>query len=121
MYFAQVFKILELMGFPLAKQCEHINFGMVQGMSTRKGTAVFLEQILDEARDTMHEQMRKTEDKYAAIDRPEYTADVLGMSAVKIQDMGGKRVNNYVFDWSRMTSYLGDTGPCVAPCFPSSN
>jgi arginyl-tRNA synthetase len=99
------------MEFPLAKQMEHISFGLVQGMSTRKGTVVFLDQILDEAKETMHEQMRKTEDKYAQIEQPEYTADVLGMSAVKIQDMAGKRIHNYTFDWSRMTSYIGDTGP----------
>ena len=58
---------------------------MIQGMSTRKGTSVFLEQILDEAKDTMHEQMQKTADKYAQIEDPIYTSDVLGMSAVKIQ------------------------------------
>lgn len=79
------------MGYEWAANLEHINFGMILGMSTRKGTAVFLEQILDEARDTMHEQMKKAEDKYALIDEPEYTADVLGMSAVKIQDMAAKR------------------------------
>lgn len=64
---------------------------MITGMSTRKGTAVFLEQILDEARDVMHEQMQKSEEKYALIDDPVHTSDVLGISAVKIQDMSAKR------------------------------
>lgn len=73
------------MGYEWASKCQHISFGMIQGMSTRKGTSVFLEQILDEAKDTMHEQMQKTAEKYAQIEDPHYTSDVLGMSAVKIQ------------------------------------
>jgi arginyl-tRNA synthetase len=37
LHFQQLFKILELMGFDWAKKCNHINFGMITGMSTRKG------------------------------------------------------------------------------------
>lgn len=39
LHFQQLFKILELMGFDWAKKCHHINFGMITGMSTRKGTS----------------------------------------------------------------------------------
>lgn len=84
---------------------------MVLGMSTRKGTVVFLEDILDEAREVMHNQMKSNEDKYATIEDPERTSDIIGITAVKIQDMSGKRGNNYEFDWKRMTSFEGDTGP----------
>ena len=93
----QLFKILNLMNLPWASKCEHINFGMITGMSTRKGTAVFLEQILNEAKDTMHEQMSKSEEKYSQIEDPLYTSDVLGMSAVKIQDMAAKRCVDCTF------------------------
>lgn len=35
----QLFKITELMGNEeIAKRCQHISFGLVLGMSTRKGT-----------------------------------------------------------------------------------
>ncbi|GAA6042570.1 hypothetical protein JCM8097_003136 [Rhodosporidiobolus ruineniae] len=111
LHLAQFFKVLDLMGYDWAKTLSHVNFGMVQGMSTRKGTAVFLEQILDESKRVMHEVMRKNEAKYAAIDDPEYTSDKLGITAVKIQDMAAKRINNYEFKWERMTSFEGDTGP----------
>ncbi|WFD00081.1 arginine--tRNA ligase [Malassezia yamatoensis] len=112
---AQFFKILELMGVPFAQKDDnrllHINFGMVQGMSTRKGTAVFLDHILDETKEHMHDVMKKNEAKYAQLEDPERTADIVGMTAVKIQDMAGKRINNYTFDWNRMFSFEGDTGP----------
>ncbi|PWN53189.1 arginyl-tRNA synthetase [Violaceomyces palustris] len=112
---AQLFKVLELMGYPWAQKGEnrllHVNFGMVLGMSTRKGTAVFLDTILDETKEKMHEVMKTNETKYAQVQDPERTADIVGMTAVKIQDMSGKRINNYNFDWSRMLSFEGDTGP----------
>ncbi|GAA5980906.1 hypothetical protein JCM11641_005480 [Rhodosporidiobolus odoratus] len=111
LHLAQFFKVLDLMGYPWAKTLSHVNFGMVQGMSTRKGTAVFLEQILDESKRVMHEVMQKNEAKYNAIEDPEFTSDKLGITAVKIQDMAAKRINNYDFKWERMTSFEGDTGP----------
>lgn len=99
------------MGYEWADRLQHVNFGMVTGMSTRKGTAVFLDQILNESHEVMHEQMRTNPDKYAQIEDPEQTSDILGVTAVKIQDMSAKRINNYKFEWSRMTSFEGDTGP----------
>ncbi|EJU02311.1 arginyl-tRNA synthetase [Dacryopinax primogenitus] len=111
LHLAQFFKVLDLMGLPWAKTLEHVNFGMVAGMSSRKGTAVSLDHILNEAGEVMHEQMRKNEAKYANVENPEKTADEIGMSAVKIQDMAAKRINNYTFNWSRMLSFEGDTGP----------
>lgn len=64
-------------------------------MSTRKGTVVFLEQILNESRDVMHEQMRQNEVKYALVDNPHDVSDKLGITAVKIQDMQAKRFGDF--------------------------
>lgn len=111
LHMAQFFKVLELMGYPWRDRLEHVSFGMVLGMSTRKGTVVFLDDILNEARDVMHEQMKSNEAKYALIEDPLYVSDILGITAVKIQDMAAKRIGNYKFEWSRMTSFEGDTGP----------
>ncbi|CAI4056172.1 hypothetical protein N7582_000527 [Saccharomyces uvarum] len=108
---AQFFEILKQMGFEWANKLQHVNFGMVQGMSTRKGTVVFLDNILEETKEKMHDVMKKNENKYAQIEHPEEVADLVGISAVMIQDMQGKRINNYEFKWERMLSFEGDTGP----------
>ncbi|KDR74214.1 hypothetical protein GALMADRAFT_571046 [Galerina marginata CBS 339.88] len=116
-HLAQLFKVLELMGFPWAAPAPapanllHVNYGMVQGMSTRKGTAVFLDQIIKKAGHVMHEQMRRNEDKYAVVEDPEATSLEIGITGVKIQDMAAKRINDYTFSWDRMLSFEGDTGP----------
>jgi len=79
------------MEFPWAKNLPHINFGSVRGMSTRKGNVVFLDHIIEEAGLVMHEQMKKKEDKYAAIEDPNTTSLEIGITGIKIQDMAAKR------------------------------
>ncbi|OTA98133.1 hypothetical protein M426DRAFT_70372 [Hypoxylon sp. CI-4A] len=112
LHLQQLFKIIELLGYKdIAARCQHINFGLVQGMSTRKGTVKFLDDILKDCADHMHDVMRKNEAKYSQVEDPVGTADTLGISSVMTQDMSGKRGNNYVFDLAVMTSFEGDTGP----------
>lgn len=91
LHLKQLFKILELMGFEWVGRCRHINFGMVSGMSTRKGTAVFLDDILEQTKESMHEVMKQNEKKYSQIENPDKVADIIGISAVMIQDMSAKR------------------------------
>ena len=116
LHFQQLFKMLELMGYewadPKQGRLTHVNFGMVLGMSTRRGTVVFLEDILNEARDVMLEKMKQ--DKFGKLEEiadPEKTADIVGLSAVVIQDLSARRIKDYQFSWDRMTSSEGSTGP----------
>ena len=113
-HLARLFKILELMGgkyAEISKKAQHVTFGAVRGMSTRKGNVRFLDDILQECATAMHEVMQRNHEKYVQVEDPEKVADTLGISAVMVQDMSGKRVNGYPFDISRMTSFEGDTGP----------
>lgn len=114
-HFNQLFKILELMGKPWVSKCEHVGFGLIKSkdgnMSTRKGTVVFLSEILDHVKEEMHLVMKKNEKKYAQIQDPDHVADIVGISSILVQDMGARRVKDYAFDWARMLSFEGDTGP----------
>ena len=45
----RLFKVLELLSYPeLAKRVQHISFGKVKGMSTRRGNVKYLDDILEE-------------------------------------------------------------------------
>ncbi|KAG0211439.1 Arginyl-tRNA synthetase [Mortierella sp. GBA30] len=109
----------------------HLSFGKVQGMSTRKGNAVFLEDILDTAQSTMLEKMKENESKFEAVKESfqqqqqerlgqdkdthamkgvEHVADQLGISAVVIQDFQARSSKGYEFSWKRMTESTGNTG-----------
>ncbi|KAL8809418.1 MAG: hypothetical protein Q9200_003428 [Gallowayella weberi] len=93
LHLAQLFKILELMGHPeVAEKCQHISFGMVQGMSSRKGTVKFLDDILRDVGEKMHEVMQKNQVKYGQVENPEQTADTLGITAVMVQDMAAGKL-----------------------------
>jgi len=111
LHFQQLFKTLQLMGYDWVDRCTHINFGLVKGMSTRKGNVVFLEQILQEANDCMRELMEENKDKYEEIEDPDKVADIIGLSAVFIQDMQALRAKDYDFDWKRIFQTNGHTGP----------
>ena len=105
LHLAQLFKILELMGHnDIAAKCQHINFGMVLGMSTRRGTVKFLDDILRDVGEKMHEVMQRNQSKYEQVENPEETADILGITAVMVQDMTGKR-SDYSDHSGTRTSY----------------
>lgn len=111
LHFKQLFKILDLMGHgEIAKKCTHINFGMVLGMSTRNGNVVFLEEILNEAKQQNLEKMKANDSKFAEVQDPEHVADILGLSAVFVQDMSAHRIRDYSFKWNRMLEFEGHTG-----------
>ncbi|KAJ3389867.1 hypothetical protein HDU84_008237 [Entophlyctis sp. JEL0112] len=114
-HFKQLFKILELMGMPWAEKCQHVNFGMIKSkdgnMSTRKGTVVFLEDILDAVQESMLAVMRRNEARFALIENPMATADTIGITGIMIQDMSARRNKDYEFNWDRMLAFEGDTGP----------
>ena len=112
LHFGQLFKILELTGRQWSNRCQHISFGLVRGMSTRRGEVVFLSDVFEEAKQKMLQQMKDSEKtKFAEIEDPEKTAEMIGLSAIVIADLGAKRIKNYTFEWDRVTSFEGDTGP----------
>lgn len=109
---AQLFKATELSGHKeISDKCQHISFGMVKGMSTRRGTVKFLDDVIQHVKDTMLDVMKKNDKKYEQLDDPEGTADILAITAIMVQDLTGKVRNGYEFNFERMTSFEGDTGP----------
>jgi len=110
-HFLQYFKILELMGLPWANKLEHVNFGMVKGMSTRTGTGVSLNGLIDDAARVMKVQMGSNPEKFSAVEDVDMTSREIGITGIKIQDMAAKRINDYTYNEERMLSIEGDTGP----------
>ncbi|XP_068433312.1 probable arginine--tRNA ligase, mitochondrial isoform X2 [Clinocottus analis] len=108
-HFHQLFHILLTMGHSWADRCQHVPFGLVRGMKTRRGEVVFLEDVLDEARARMLHNMSQSKTT-KEMDNPEDTAEKVGISALIVQDFRGPLQSDYTFDWDRMLRAQGDTG-----------
>lgn len=114
LHFQQLFAILKLMGYDFYDDCKHIPFGMVslkdQTLSTRKGQVVFLEDVLNKAVDKTKEIMESRDNK---IENVEEVAEIVGIGAVKFQELYNNRIKDYVFDWDEVLNFDGETGPYV--------
>ncbi|XP_034621957.1 probable arginine--tRNA ligase, mitochondrial isoform X2 [Trachemys scripta elegans] len=108
-HFEQLFQILKLMGHQWAERCQHVSFGLVQGMKTRKGEVVFLEDVLNEARSRMLQNMASAKTT-KELENPLETAEKIGLAALIIQDFKGLLSSDYQFSWDRVLQSRGDTG-----------
>uniref|UniRef100_A0A672TKN9 Probable arginine--tRNA ligase, mitochondrial n=1 Tax=Strigops habroptila TaxID=2489341 RepID=A0A672TKN9_STRHB len=89
--------------------CQHVSFGLVQGMKTRRGEVVFLEDVLNEVRSRMLQNMASAKTT-KEIENPMETAEKVGLAALIIQDFRGLLSSDYQFSWDRALQSRGDTG-----------
>ncbi|NXF08615.1 SYRM protein, partial [Smithornis capensis] len=108
-HFQHLFQILKLMGYDWAERCQHVSFGRVQGMKTRRGEVIFLEDVLNEARSRMLQNMTSAKTT-KEIQDPLETAEKIGLAALIIQDFQGLLSSDYQFSWERALQSRGDTG-----------
>ena len=114
LHFAQWFKVIELMGYPWAKDLVHIPYGLVSmeegSMSTRSGRVVLMINLLDEA---VSRARRIIEDKNPGLENKDEVAEQVGIGAVIFHDLYNGRIKDVVFSWDQMLNFEGETGPYV--------
>ncbi|XP_048662664.1 probable arginine--tRNA ligase, mitochondrial isoform X1 [Marmota marmota marmota] len=108
-HFQQVFQMLKIMGYDWAERCQHVPFGVVQGMKTRRGDVTFLEDVLNEIRLRMLQNMASIKTT-KELENPQETAERVGLAALIIQDFRGLLLSDYQFSWDRVFQSRGDTG-----------
>ncbi|MCU0664389.1 MAG: arginine--tRNA ligase, partial [Myxococcota bacterium] len=110
-HFDQLVRALSAMGCDFASRMHHVAFGRVQGMSTRQGNVVFLEQVLDEARDRALAKMQESGAKERELDI-HTVAEQVGIGGVVFGDLKNLRTSDYTFDWDDILNPKGFTGIC---------
>jgi arginyl-tRNA synthetase len=114
LHFQQVFKVLELMGFPWAKDCVHVDFGLIkfndEKMGTRRGNIIFLEDMLDRAVE-LAEQI--VHEKNPTLANKREVAEAVGIGAVVFADLSTRRIKDINFEWEKVLTFEGETGPYV--------
>ncbi len=115
LHFAQVFKVVELLGNEWAKeQLIHIPYGLVSlegaKLSTRSGNVIYAEDILLESISKIKEII---EEKNPDIPDKEETAKKIGVGAVIFNDLYNQRIKDVSFKWEKLLNFDGETGPYV--------
>lgn len=114
LHFKQIISVLKRMGYTWADNMVHVPFGLMlfenKKMSTRKGTIVLLEEVLQksiEMADAIIEQKNPE-----LPDRKE-VAEAIGVGAVIFNDLKQHRMHEVNFSWEEALNFDGETGPYV--------
>ena len=118
LHFQMVFAVAREAGWiPAGVRFEHAQIGMVLGqdgnrLKTREGETPKLSDLLqegvDRARGILDEVDAASRFGPAELDA---VAEAVGIGAVKYADLSTARESAYLFDWDRMISFRGNTGP----------
>lgn len=118
--FRQIIASLKRLGYDWAENIVHVKHGLYLSssgvkFSTRKGETVNMESVLTAAVEKAKDIIREKNPDLAGIsaDHLETAARMVGIGAVKFNDLIQNRETNVVFDWEKVLATKGKTGPFV--------
>lgn len=116
LHFQQVFAVARAAGF-VRQNCklEHIAYGTMMGedgkpFKTRSGDIVKLRELLAEAVSRAQDLVAEKNPNLSGSEKS-LIASTVGIASVKYSDLSKNRTSDYVFDWSSMLSFDGNTAP----------
>ncbi len=119
LYFKQLFKTVELLGWQEKKSFIHIAHGLVRWphgkFSTRKGETIHLQEILEQAIEksiTVIDQSKNISAK-----EKKEIAHIVGIGAVKYNDLSQHYQKDIIFDWQKILNLAGNSGPYIQYTF----
>ena len=114
LHFAQVFKVIELLGYDWYQNLVHVPYGLVSmeggKLSTRNGNVIYAEQILHEAIEKIHEIINE---KNPDLPNKEEVSRQVGIGAILFNDLYNQRIKDVIFNWDKILNFDGETGPYV--------
>ncbi len=114
LHFQQLFKVLELMEKPWAKDMVHVSYGMVSledgAMSTRKGKVVLLEDVIEK---TIEKALSVIDNKNPELENKEEVAKMVGSGAVIFGALSNSKIKDIVFSYDKVLNFDGETAPYV--------
>jgi len=116
LHFQQIFKILELWGFPQAAKCYHLSYGYVTlpegAMSARRGRVALFKEVYDEA---VKRVLAVESERSGNIPESERLkiAEQIGLGALVYSILSVDNNKHIVFDINEALSFDGRTGPYI--------
>jgi arginyl-tRNA synthetase len=122
LHFQQLFSLARKLG--LKVELRHVAFGSILGedrklMRTRSGDSVPLRELLEEA---VTRAKALVVEKNPELDQNEIEqiGQIVGIGAIKYTELSQHRLSDYVFSWSRMLSFQGNTAPYLQNAYVRS-
>jgi len=116
LYFQQLFKLLELLEYPWAKNCHHFSYEAVtlpEGkMSSREGRIVMLDEVLKELIYLAYKEVEKRNPNLPKKKKMSI-AKAIAVGALKYAILKVEPENKITFDWKKMLSLEGNTAPYI--------
>ncbi|MFZ8829873.1 MAG: arginine--tRNA ligase [Candidatus Aenigmatarchaeota archaeon] len=116
LYFKQLFKFLEVLGYEWARNCYHCSFEHVNlpegKMSSREGKAVLLDEVINmlekRAREEVEKRNPKKNKRKVGTVAKKIAVGALKYSILKIQPE-----DQIIFEWEKILKLEGNTGPYI--------
>lgn len=117
LYLQQIFKTLEIMGFPWAGRLYHLPYELVNlpgnvTMSSREGTVVLLEDLMREATRRALEIVEEKNPELSP-EAQEKVARAVAMGAIKYPLLARDNTKIATFDWESALDFNGHAAPYI--------
>jgi len=114
LYFQQLFLVFDLLKIMKKEDCYHLAYGMVSlpegTMSSRKGRAVWADELMDEIHDLVGKEVEK---KNPELDKKKKyeIAEKIALGAIKYAMLKIDAFKDIIFDPKEVINFEGNTGP----------
>jgi len=114
-YLEQLFKSAEILGYIPAKNLYHVKFGLVldenhKKLATREGRVVNAEELINKIIGLAEKVIENKNPKLSEKERKK-AAKIIGIGALKYNDLSQNRHTDIIFDWGKMLSFEGNSAP----------
>lgn len=115
LYFEQLFTAAEKLGWLRDTKAVHVKFGLIRGedlkrLSTRAGKMISLEYAIEEAIRRARAVVTEKNPKLAEREKNRI-ARMVGIGALKYNDLSQNRNTDIIFGWDRMLNLQGNSAP----------
>jgi arginyl-tRNA synthetase len=117
LYLQQVFKTLEIMGYPWSKDCYHLAYEIVNlpgnvTMRSRDGTVVLLEDLIREANTRAYQIVTEKNPVLTENEKGEI-ANAVAIGALKYTMLARENEKIVTFDWESALNFDGQAAPYI--------
>ncbi|PIT92846.1 MAG: arginine--tRNA ligase [Candidatus Harrisonbacteria bacterium CG10_big_fil_rev_8_21_14_0_10_42_17] len=117
LHFQQLFEAVKKLGFIHQEVLVHVKFGLLLGedlkkLSTRAGKHISLEAVIDEAIQRARAIVQSKREDLSE-EEQETIARMVGLGALKYNDLSQNRQSDITFQWDKMLNLEGNSAPYI--------